>query len=45
MAATTTSVAQAAVEAATKRSERFFALYIGILVVTGLVLAFFTWLV
>jgi hypothetical protein len=45
MAAPTTRVVQSAIEAATRRSERIFALYIVLLALTALLAAFFTWLV
>jgi hypothetical protein len=39
----TTQVGQSAIDAATKRNGRVFAAYIVVLVVTALVVAFFTW--
>jgi hypothetical protein len=45
MTSASKSVAQLPIEAVAKRNERIFALYIVVLVVTGLLVAFFTWLV
>jgi hypothetical protein len=45
VATTDTNLPQAAIAAATKRSEHLFTVYIWVLIVTGLVLAVLTWLV
>jgi len=45
IAMTTNPATQSAIDAATRRNSRMFITYIGILIVTALIIALFTWLV